>query len=153
MKVNQKLHQAKLAKWVALLQDQASSGLPVKEWCAQNDVTVHAYYYWKRLAKEAYINSIIPEIVPLPAVQIQESPSCSSDQPSLDLRKPEDASGNFSHFSPPGLCDSHNSRNVNKDPVPSHSTLSVSIGDVRIEIGSSAPDDLVLKLIQAARYA
>ena len=37
MKVNQKLHQAKLAKWVALLQDQASSGLPVKEWCAQND--------------------------------------------------------------------------------------------------------------------
>ena len=73
MKVNQKLHQAKLAKWVALLQDQASSGLPVKEWCAQNDVTVHAYYYWKRLAKEAYINSIIPEIVPLPAVQIQES--------------------------------------------------------------------------------
>ena len=95
MKVNQKLHQAKLAKWVTLLQDH----------------------------------------------------------PSLDLRKPEDASGHFSRFSPPGLCDSRNSRNVSKDPVPSPSTLSVSIGDVRIEIGSSAPDDLVLKLIQAARYA
>ena len=145
MKVNQKLHQAKLAKWVTLLQDQASSGLPVKEWRTLNDVTIHAYYYWKRIAKEAYISSIIPEIVPLPAVLIQESPSCSSDQPSLDLRKPEDASGHFSHFSPPGLCDSRNSHNVNKDPLPSPSTLSVSIGDVRIEIGGSASDDLVFK--------
>ena len=62
MKVNQKLHQAKLAKWVTLLQDQASSGLPVKEWCAQNDVTIHAYYYWKRLAKEAYIHSIMQSV-------------------------------------------------------------------------------------------
>ena len=85
MKVNQKLHQAKLAKWVALLQNQASSGLPVKEWCAQNDVTVHAYYYWKRLAKEAYINSIIPEIVPLPAVQIQECSLLFSYNSSLSM--------------------------------------------------------------------
>ena len=135
MKVNQKLHQAKLSKWVTLLQDQASSGLPVKEWCDQNDVTIHAYYYWKRIAKEAYINPIIPEIVPLPVTQTQELPSCSSDQPLPELRN------------------AHDSRNVNESPVLSPSPLSVSIGDVRIEFGSCASDELVLKLIQAARYA
>ena len=153
MKVNQKLHQAKLAKWAALLQDQASSGLPVKEWCAQNDVTIHAYYYWKRLAKEAYISSIIPEIVPLPVAQSQELPSSCPDQSSPELYKLPDPENPSGQLSPLDLRNSRDLSNVNKAPVLSQSPLCITAGDVRIEIGSSVSDDLVLKLIKAARYA
>ena len=51
MKSNQKIHQANLSKWTALFQEQADSGLTIKEWCNQNSLSIRAFYYWKRIAK------------------------------------------------------------------------------------------------------
>ena len=54
MNTDLKIRQAKLSRWAALFQEQASSGLHVKTWCDQNGISIHAYYYWKRIVKEAY---------------------------------------------------------------------------------------------------
>ena len=65
-RINQALHQMKLQDWALKIKDQASSGLLVSEWCAQNHVTCYQFHYWKRLVKEAAIEQMLPEIVPLP---------------------------------------------------------------------------------------
>lgn len=66
MDAKQKIHQANLELWIQRFKDKSASGLTVKEWCEQNNLSVHAYNYWKHLAKQSYINSILPDIVPVP---------------------------------------------------------------------------------------
>ena len=44
MNTDLKIRQAKLSRWAALFQEQASSGLTIKDWCIQNDVSIHAFY-------------------------------------------------------------------------------------------------------------
>ena len=67
MNTKQKLHQQNLAMWNNRFQDQAQSGLSVKKWCILNNISIHAYNYWKHIAKEEYLDSILPDIVPLAA--------------------------------------------------------------------------------------
>ena len=132
MKAKAKVHQVNLATWSARIKEQADSGLSVKEWCAKNNLSFHAHNYWKHALKEAYIDSIMPEIVP-----IATSPVCTnapaysdptSDQCSLD-----------SHI----LC---NSRQAS-------TSLRVSLNDIQIDIGSSVSDEMVTSIIKAVRHA
>lgn len=39
-------------QWRQRLDDQAHSGLVVKEWCAAHDIPDHRYYYWRRRLAE-----------------------------------------------------------------------------------------------------
>lgn len=73
-RINQALHQMKLQDWALKIKDQASSGLLVSEWCAQNHVTRYQFHYWKRLVKEAAIEQMLrtpafPVAQPLQVVQ------------------------------------------------------------------------------------
>ena len=125
MNAKQKIHKANLSKWSNLIQDQQTSGLTIKTWCDQNNVSFHAYNYWKHLLKEEYVNSILPEIVPIPkpdAISVRE------DNTQLELR------------------DSRDSYNTPQ-------AITVSIGDIRIEIGSTASDKMITSIIKAVRYA
>lgn len=130
MVTNQKLRQAKIAKWTSLLNDQAASGLKVTDWCKENNLSIHAYYYWKRIIKEEYIQSILPEIVPISSGS-QDSYSEPAIIPTME-----------SH----DLRDSHNLRNHT-------SSVTISIGDTHIEIGASASDEMIFGIIKAVRYA
>lgn len=65
MNANKRIYDAKFATQVSLIHKQTESGLPVKQWCDENGVTKNAYYYWNRLIKETYADSVLPEIVPL----------------------------------------------------------------------------------------
>ena len=76
MNTDLKIRQAKLSRWTALFHEQASSGLNVKTWCDRNGVSIHAYYYWKRILKDAYVDSMLPDIVP---ITIPDMPSTPSD--------------------------------------------------------------------------
>ena len=133
MNAKQKFHQINLAKWTALFQEQASSGLTIKDWCAQNNISIHKYNYWKRLVKEMYVDSGLPDIVPL----------APGTLPSLSPVLP-DSQQDALHNSP----DSCNSRD-SIDPK----CISIVIGDIRIEIGSSASDEMVSGIIKAVRHA
>lgn len=42
------MNQASLELWEKRIDDRKSSGLNVSEWCAKNNLTKHAYYYWKK---------------------------------------------------------------------------------------------------------
>ena len=47
--------------------------------------------------------------------------------------------------------DSHNLYNFSKSTT--QDKISISVGDTRIEIGSSASDELILALVKAVRHA
>ena len=129
MSTKQKIHQAKMAKWAVLIKDQSDSGLTVRQWCAEKGYTLHAYNYWKHLLKEEALKSIsLPEIV-----QLQQS----------DQGKPELPVTNFSPE--PDIPDSRKS-------CPVSSSLSVSFGDIQINIGPSASDDVIASIIKAVRH-
>jgi hypothetical protein len=134
MNTKAKLHQAKLTKWAALIKEQSESNLTVREWCKQNNITIHAYNYWKHLLKEEAVKSMMPDIVPLPAVPPSSLPSVVPA-----LAEPV--------VIPP--IESRDSRNTITVPTP----VAISLGDVHIEIGSSASDDFIANIIKAVRHA
>ena len=68
MNTKQKLHQIELAHWTALFQEPASSGLTVKAWCQEQNISIHTYNYWKHQLKMECLDSLLPpvhDIVPL----------------------------------------------------------------------------------------
>ena len=48
MNVNDAKHQARLAEWKMLVVQCRSSGLSVKQWCAENSRDPSTYYRWER---------------------------------------------------------------------------------------------------------
>ena len=65
MNAKQKLHQSNLSLWVSRFKEQKESGLSIKSWCLENNISIYAFNYWKHLAKEEYVDSILPDIVPI----------------------------------------------------------------------------------------
>ena len=47
MNSHQKLHQALLSEWASRFADQKASGLTVRDWCSQDNLSIHKYNYWK----------------------------------------------------------------------------------------------------------
>ena len=64
MNAKQKLHQLRLNEWSSRISDQKASGLTVKQWCDQNNLSIHTYNYWKHLLKEELASQVLPDIVP-----------------------------------------------------------------------------------------
>lgn len=129
------LHQIHLSEWAVRFKDQASSGLSVKEWCAENNFSIHTYNYWKHLLKLEYTESILPDIVPIqtsPVKQPASLPILSNSNASL--------TSNIS-------LDSRDSREL----CNSNSIL-ISIGDIRMEVGASISDEQIFRIIKAVRY-
>lgn len=65
MTSKEKIHQLHLNEWAARFADQKASGLTVKQWCEQNNFTIHTYNYWKHILKEEIVSKALPDIVPL----------------------------------------------------------------------------------------
>lgn len=42
------MNQASLELWKKRIDNRKSSGLNVNDWCEKNNLTKHAYYYWKK---------------------------------------------------------------------------------------------------------
>lgn len=49
-------------QWEKLITNCQSSGLKVDDWCEENRVSRHAYYYWLRKIRKAACGSILPAI-------------------------------------------------------------------------------------------
>ena len=45
-------NQYRLEQWTKLIQECQSSGMKVDDWCAANDISHHAYYYWLRKIRQ-----------------------------------------------------------------------------------------------------
>lgn len=76
MNTTQIVHQTNLKKWADIIRDQQSSSLTVKDWCSQHQVSKDQFYYWKRKLKDKFVESQLPDIIPISS-QISE-PYCTS---------------------------------------------------------------------------
>ena len=87
MNAKSKLHQVKLSQWTTLIQEQSRSGLTIKDWCMQNNISFHAYNYWKHILKESVVDSVMPDIVPLvspgPSSAFSDQRNTLSNPPSI----------------------------------------------------------------------
>lgn len=134
MNAKQKLHQIKLQEWMEIFQTQAASGLTIKEWCLQNNISIHSYNYWKHKLKEEYVQSALPDIVPLAGSQLPVT-GINSTVNTQSL----------------STCtySSYNSLNSND----SLDTIRIEYGDIRLTIGSSVSEERILCILKAVRYA
>ncbi len=132
MNAKQKLHQANLQNWAILIQSQVDSGLTIRAWCDQNNISFNAYDYWKHLLKEEYVDSYMPDIVQVSSASSVPSQSKTQSQ-TLTSRESRD---------------SHNPRH-SYEAQP----IRICTADADIAFSPSVTDDLILRVIKAVRYA
>ena len=123
MNTKQKLHQIHLNEWATRFSDQKSSGLTVRQWCEQNNFTIHTYNYWKHVLKEELASQILPDIVPLaipePVAQI------------LQDSAPESCLANR----------------------PIRATAKLTINDISVVFNSDVSEEFLHTILKAVRYA
>lgn len=131
MSTKSMLRQAKLNEWAVRFSDQKASGLTVKEWCRQNNLSQDKFFYWKRLLKENAIEQALPEIVPLAMPLVPEPVNSTLSDTTNDAYE---------------SCASCTS-------CASNSCARLLINGICIELDSSAPEAFIRKLIKAVRHA
>lgn len=133
MNVNQTMHLANLSKWTALFHEQRQSGLTIKDWCSQNNVSVYAFFYWKRIAKETYVQSILPGSVPQP----------QSDQLSC---LPDTTPATEKH-------ELYNLSNLRDHPSPTvPAPITISLDNIRITFDADVADERIFQILKAVRH-
>lgn len=134
MNTRQKLHQLKLQEWMERFQNQADSGLTVRDWCLQNNISIHTYNYWKHKLKEEYVQSTLPDIVPLATSRLPAVHQ-NSTVPTQSLN-----ACNYSSYKSLESSDSLD-------------TIRIACGDVQLSVGSSVSDEHLLRILKVVRYA
>ena len=95
MNARQKLHQVHLQEWTVRFADQKASGLTVRQWCEQNNLSFHTYNYWKHLLKEEVVDQVLPDIVPLSLPVLSDSgSSLETTAPAYSFHSCDDRSNN-----------------------------------------------------------
>ena len=100
----------RLRMWTDIIRRRTESGLSVREWCLQNDVSRDQYFYWLRKVKAAALQGTGPEFV-----EIKDPYASLSFQPDAQA--------------------------------------TLLVGDVSILVHQGTPDDLMVRMIRAARHA
>ena len=130
MNARQKLHQVHLQEWAIRFADQKASGLTVRQWCEQNNLSFHTYNYWKHLLKEEVVDQVLPDIVPL------SLPVLSGSDSSLET-----------------TASTFPSIRANRSICSNNSIVKMLINGVSIEIDSSVSEEFLGKLIKAVCHA
>lgn len=129
MNAKEKVRQIRLQEWTARFADQKNSGLSVRQWCDQNQISYHAYNYWKHQLKETVVDQLLPDIVP--------------------LSLPE--SGCAEHAIPQTLT--HNSNRTIRTNRANAAPIKIKFNGVDIETDASIPESMLISLIKAVRHA
>jgi hypothetical protein len=127
MNAKQKLHQIHLQEWTVRFADQKASGLTVRQWCEQNNLSFHTYNYWKHLLKEEVVEQVLPDIVPLTV------PALSDSDSSLETQ--------------------HLKFGSIRAIRSNSSNIKLQINGVSIEIDTSVSEQFLTKLIRAVCHA
>lgn len=129
MNARQKLHQVHLQEWTVRFADQKASGLTVRQWCEQNNLSFHTYNYWKHLLKEEVVEQALPDIVPLSLPVLSDSDSLESAPPEI------------------------RSIRANRSIRSNDSNVQMQINGVSIKIDTSVSEEFLSKLIRAVCHA
>ena len=128
MNAKQKLHQVHLQEWTVRFADQKASGLTVRQWCEQNNLSFHTYNYWKHLLKEEVVDQALPDIVPLSLPVLSDSSLKSAASEICSIR-------------------------ANRSIRSNDSNVQMQINGVSIEIEPSVSEEFLGKLIRAVCHA
>ena len=63
MRLSEAESQLQLQKWTTLIQEYMSSGMKLKDWLYENNISKDQYYYWHRKLKMEAIKCNIPTFV------------------------------------------------------------------------------------------
>lgn len=130
MNVRQKLHQVHLQEWAVRFADQKASGLTVRQWCEQNNLSFHTYNYWKHLLKEEVLGQALPDIVPV-TIPIISSSGTSIETTESAIR----------------------ANRTNGTIRTNVSDIAMQINGVTINIDASVPETFLCKLVKAVCHA
>ena len=130
MNARQKLHQIHLQEWTVRFAEQKASGLTVRQWCKQNNLSFHTYNYWKHLLKEEVVEQALPDIVPLSLPVLSDSVS-SLETTVSDIR----------------------SIRADRSIRSNNSNVQMQINSISIEIDSSVSEEFLCKFIRAVCHA
>ena len=139
MSTNSMIHKAKLNEWATRLADQKASGLSVSEWCRQNNLSQHKYFYWKRLLKEEAVEQMLPEIV-----QLAMPPAATDISPNQNKGIP--AIQGSTTIETRTTCASYTS-------FQSSPSARLYINGIYIELDASASEPFISSIIKAVRHA
>ncbi|WP_442263394.1 IS66 family insertion sequence element accessory protein TnpA [Tissierella sp.] len=45
-------HEILKSKWIEIIKRHSSSGISIKQWCGENDISKGQFYYWQRVIRE-----------------------------------------------------------------------------------------------------
>ena len=45
-------HEILKSKWTEIIKGQNNSGLPISQWCKENEISKTKFYYWQRVIRE-----------------------------------------------------------------------------------------------------
>lgn len=135
MNARQKIHHANLAQWSARFSEQKASGLTVRQWCLQNDLSIHKYNYWKHQLKEDVVDQMLPEIVQL---SIPSSLSSSDGAPTAN-----------DHTVPDRVNRTIRASRTNY----TNTNIRLCIDGVALELEPSVSEEFLRTLIRAVHYA
>ena len=87
MTVTEMKHQARLVEWKEKIMECRSSGVSVKQWCSENNVSDVAYYRWEREIfgrsnRQDGLNAAVSEPVFAELPPPNQNPSINISEPS-----------------------------------------------------------------------
>lgn len=50
--MNQARHEMLKAKWIEIVREQRNSGLAVRKWCEQHQISTSSFFYWSRVIRQ-----------------------------------------------------------------------------------------------------
>ena len=109
--------------WSLMLQNQAESGLTIREWCRQNGISLKCFYYRRRQGQAMLLGSVQPS-----AFAELVMPEAENAEPEEHVQTAPVRSG----FMP---------------------QLTISIGDIVIGVDRDTPEDLVGQVLRTIRNA
>ena len=121
--------------WASIIADRKSSGLNIDEYCKINNISRNSYFYWLRQIRENVASSIEPAEIslPIPAAAgtlVELVPSQSSLKPAVISSVPQ----------------------ISVSP-DTEETINILVNGVTIPVRSCTSDELLIKIMRAARNA
>lgn len=130
MTVKEVTRQYRLEQWREIIQDRIKSGLKVDEYCQQNNISRHAYFYWLHLIRIEELNKTVN---PVPAIG-----QVTNEVAFCELASPT---------SIPAKCAEVNDHNE----YYGTNDISLVINGITIKVSEGTPSSLLRKVLEVAK--
>lgn len=131
--MNSTLKQTKLNEWANKIRSQVESGLSVRDWCADNQITKDQFYYWRQKCRDSIIQSNVPDIIPVSLPVAEGCPTYATSHPTT-----------LSYTATQGS---------DRDKESNASSFKIATSELSLEINTSLPLDAIISIIKEIRNA